>query len=254
MPVPHPVNESPDAFQVYIDCLFSLPEISNIKSVRVCARLCYGNQTKARQVTRSMSFVRNSYHAEHIAFKPQIRFDQWISFEDARLCELQREALLLFEVYATYLDDTDVVSSSIPYDVFEGVPMRLIGWCSQAIFDDEHRLITGERYLGIFDASTTNRTGFYSLRNVFERNCSILSVSFLDQSLFWPDVQPRNDRHPGNFTEISRDKQESLSRLLKRPSLLLVDHSAMSTNDHRKQQAPTNLSDEGMKIFSKEES
>ncbi|CAF5117199.1 unnamed protein product [Rotaria magnacalcarata] len=125
--------------------------------------------------------------------------------------------------------------------------MYLIGWCSQAIFNDEHYLITGERYLGIFDSTTNNRTGFYSLRNVFDRNCPILSVSFLEQSFVWPDVQPRDDKHPGNFTEISREKQENLSRLLKCPNLLLVDHSAMTTNDNRRQQFSLNISDEGMK-------
>ena len=109
-------------------------------------------------------------------------------------------------------------------------------------------LITGERYLGIFDASVTkNRTGFYSLRNVFERNCPILSVLFLDQAFFWPDIQARSDTHVANFTEISRDKQENLCRLLKRPSLLLVDHSLMMTNENRKQQLST--SDEGRNLF-----
>ncbi|CAF3397978.1 unnamed protein product [Rotaria sp. Silwood1] len=205
--ISHSINESFDTFQVYIDSLFSLPSISNIKSVRISARLCYGNQTKARQTTRSMSFVRNTYHSE------------------------------------IYNDEIDSSSSSI-CETFDGIPMRLIGWCSQALFDDEHYLITGERYLGIFDALTTNRTGFYSLRNVFERNCPILSVSFLDQSFVWPHVQARNDKHPGNFTEMSRDKQENLCRLLKRPSLILVDHSAMTTNDNRKQQYSSNTSDE----------
>ncbi|CAF5144726.1 unnamed protein product, partial [Rotaria sp. Silwood1] len=239
--ISHSINESFDTFQVYIDSLFSLPSISNIKSVRISARLCYGNQTKARQTTRSMSFVRNTYHSENVSLKPQIRFDQWLSFDDARLCELQRETLLLFEIYASYNDEID--SSSSICETFDGIPMRLIGWCSQALFDDEHYLITGERYLGIFDALTTNRTGFYSLRNVFERNCPILSVSFLDQSFVWPHVQARNDKHPGNFTEMSRDKQENLCRLLKRPSLILVDHSAMTTNDNRKQQYSSNTSD-----------
>ncbi|CAF5092404.1 unnamed protein product, partial [Rotaria sp. Silwood1] len=51
--ISHSINESFDTFQVYIDSLFSLPSISNIKSVRISARLCYGNQTKARQTTRS---------------------------------------------------------------------------------------------------------------------------------------------------------------------------------------------------------
>ncbi|CAF4458276.1 unnamed protein product [Rotaria socialis] len=247
--MPRSINESPDTFQVYIDTLFSLPSISNIKSVRIIARLCYGNQTKALQMTRSMSFVRNNYHSEHVALKPQIRFDQWLSFDDARLCELQREVLILFEIYASYLDETD---SSSPHEIFDGTPMHLIGWCSQAIFNDEHYLITGERFLGIFDSTTTNRTGFYSLRNVFDRNCPILSVSFLEQSFVWPDVQPRDDKHPGNFTEISREKQENLSRLLKRPNLLLVDHSAMTTNDNRKQQFSLNISDEERE-FSEEE-
>ena len=190
-----------------------------------------------------MSFVRNNYHDENVALKPQIRFDQWLSFDNARLCELQRETLILFEIYASYIDDMDL---SQPYEMFDGCPMHLIGWCSQGLFDNEHNLITGERFLGIFNAAKTNRTGFYSLRNVFERSCPILSVSFLDQSFVWPDIQARKDMHVKNFTEISRDKQEHLCRLLKRPSLLLVDHSVMIANDNRKHQSSSNISDEGI--------
>jgi hypothetical protein len=196
-------------------------------------------------MTNSMSFVRNNYYDENISLKPQVRFNQWLLFDDARLCELQREALLLFEIYASYIDDIDSPSS----EIFDGIPMHLIGWCSQGLFDNEHYLITGERYLGIFDANTTNRTSFYSLRNVFERNCQILSVSFLDQSYIWPDVQARNDMHTENFTEINRDKQEYLCRLLKRPSLLLIDHSVMNINDNRKQQLSLNTSDEGINKY-----
>jgi hypothetical protein len=225
-------------FGVYIDSLFSLPTITNIKTIRIMARLCYGNVTKARQLTQPMSFVRNNYHDDNVSLKPQVRFNQWLLFDDARLCELQRETLLLFEIYASFIDEIDSSSSS---EIFDGIPMRLIGWCSQALFNNEDYLITGERYLGIFDASTTNRTGFYSLRNVFERNCPILSVSFLDQSYHWPEIQARNDTPAGNFTTITRDKQEYLCRLLKRPNLLLIDHGGMIINDNRKQQ----LSDDG---------
>jgi len=198
-------------------------------------------------MTPSMSFVRNNYYDENVSLKPQVRFNQWLSFDDARLCELQREALLLFEIYASFIDEIDSSSSSSSSEVFDNIPMRLIGWCSQSLFDNEHCLITGERFLGIFDASTTNRIGFYSLRNVFERNCPILSVSFLDQSFIWPDIQARNDTHARNFTKITRDQQEYLCRLLKRPSLLLVDHGAMITNDNRKQQLSLNVSDDGIK-------
>ncbi len=113
------------------------------------------------------------------------------------------------------------------------------------LFDNEQALITGERYLGIFDASTTHRTGFYSLRNVFERSCPILSVLFLYQSYVWPEIQARRDMPAGSLTAIARDKQEYLCRLLKRPSLLLVDHSGITTSDTRKQQSSTNISDEG---------
>ena len=240
--IPRPMTESSELFSIFIDSLFSLPTISNIKTIRIAARLCYGNQTKARQMTQPMSFVRNSYHNENVSLKPQVRFNQWLLFDDARLCELQREALLLLEVYASFLDDADTSHS---YEMYDGVPMRLIGWCSQALFDHEQRLITGERYLGVFDATATNRTGFYSLRNVFERSCPILSVSFLDQSCVWPDIQARSDVHLRNFTEISREKQEHLCRLLKRPNLLLADHTAVTPHDSRKQPSPINNSEEG---------
>jgi hypothetical protein len=193
-----------------------------------------------------MSFVRNNYQEN----SSQLRFDQRLSFDDAHLCELQREALLLFEIYANFIDETDSSLSSLVCEVFDGISMRLIGWCSQTLFDHEHHLITGERYLGIIDATTTTRTGFYSLRNISDRDCSILTISFANQSFFWPDIQARNDMHAKNFTEISRDKQEHLCRLLDRPSLLLVDQSVMITNEssieNRKQQLSTNIVDEGM--------
>ena len=193
-------------------------------------------------MTKLMSFVRTNYNEN----TSQVHFDQRISFNDAHLCGLQRETVLLFEIYASLVEETD---SSLICEVFDGIPMRLIGWCSQALFDNKHCLITGERYLGIIDAATTNRTGFYSLRNVFDRDCSILTISFPNQPFFWPDVQARNDMPAKNFTEISRDKQEYLCRLLDRPSLLLLDHSAMIINDftidNRKQSLSTNMSDEG---------
>ena len=200
-------------------------------------------------MTQSMSFVRSSYHDENASLKPQVRFNQWLLFDDARLCELQREALLLFEIYANFIDDTELSASS---EVLDGAPMSLIGWCSQALFDHDHRLITGERHLGIFNPSIIPPTGFYSLRNVFEHNCPILGISFLDQSYVWPDVQPRNDLRAGNFMEISRDKQEYLSRLLKRPSLLLNDHVKISNKDRRKYQVSHNQSDDGNRIMNEE--
>jgi hypothetical protein len=224
-------------FSVYIESLFPLP--SNIKAVRVVARLCYGNETKAKQMTRLMSFVRNNSQDS----LSQVRFDQKLSFDDAHLCELHREALMLFEIYASLSDDND---SGLISEVFDGIPMRRIGWCSQTLFDHQHCLITGERYLGIIDAGTANPTGFYSLRNVSDRDCLILTISFPNQSVIWPDVQARNDMHTKNFTDLPRDKQESLCRLLDRPSLLLVDHSIMTTTDNRKQQLLINISDEGM--------
>ena len=240
-----PISESSDLFGVHIDSIFSLPLITSIKAIRIVARLCYGSVSKARQLTQPMPFVRNNYHDDNVSLKPQVRFNQWLLFDDARLCELQREALLLFEIYASSIDEIEPSSSS---ETFDGVPMRLIGWCSQGLFDSEQHLVTGERYLGIFDASTTNRTGFYSLRNVFERTCPILNVSFLEQGFLWPDIQARKDMPTGSLTALNRDKQEYLCRLLKRPSLLLVDHGGMITTDNRKQQSSA---DEGInKYFS----
>jgi hypothetical protein len=55
-------------------------------------------------------------------------------------------------------------------------------------------------------------------------------VSFSDQAYYWPDIQARNDMQAQDFTEINRDKQEYLCRLLDRPSLLLADHSTMILN------------------------
>lgn len=234
-----PITDSLDLLTVYIDSLFLLPDRSNFKSIRVVARLCHGTVTKARKSSQPMSVVRDTHQHDHVALKPLIRFNQWISFNDARLCELQREALLLFEIYASFHDEIESSSSS---EIFDGVQMHLIGWCSQSLFNNEQQLITGERFLGMFKSSTTDRTCFYSLRNVFEKDCPILSVFFLEQNFFWPDIQARNDMANVNLTAIHRDKQEYLSRLLKRPSLLLADYSGMTTTDNRKQQA---LSDDG---------
>ena len=73
-----------------------------------------------------MSFVRNSYHDENVSLKPQIRFNQWLLFNDARLCELQREALLLlFEIYASFIDEIEIYHQYHYTEVFDGVPMRL---------------------------------------------------------------------------------------------------------------------------------
>lgn len=206
-------------------------------------RLCYGNETITRRMSEAKSIASNRQQNNTVSLKPLVCFNQWISFDDARHCALPREALLLFEVYASFVDELEAPAA--PSETLDGVPMRLLGWCSQALFDDEHRLITGERYLGIFDASTTTRAGFYSLRNVFELHCPVLSVQFLDDAFVLPEVQARNDMHAGSFSEISRDKQETLCRLLKRPSLLLVDHSVVNTGDNRKQPFAFNTPDEG---------
>jgi hypothetical protein len=240
-PNPCSITESLELFTFRIDSLFSLP--SNIKTVCVVARLCYGNETKSKTITKLMSCVRNRFEEG----SAQIRFNQQLTFNNVYLCGLQREALILFEIYANFINETD---SSLICEVFDGISMRLIGWCSQALFDYEHYLITGEHYLGIIDATTINRTGFYSLRNVFNLDCSILTISFSNRLIFWPDIQARNDMQAQNFTEISRDKQEYLCRLLDRPDLLLVNHSVMianeSSGDNRKQQSSKNTSDKGL--------
>ena len=64
--------------------------------------------------------------------KPQVRFNQMLLFDDARLCELQRETLLIFEIYANLIDDTD---SSAPY--------RDVRWHSNAI----NRMVFASIYL-----------------------------------------------------------------------------------------------------------
>ncbi|CAF4197511.1 unnamed protein product, partial [Rotaria sp. Silwood2] len=246
IPKPCSITNSSEFFSVHIDSLFSLP--LNIKTVRIVAHLCYGNETKAKQMTRLMSFIRNSYQESSL----QIHFDQRLIFDDIHLCGLQREALLLFEIYAAFIDDTDSSLSSLVSNVSDGITMSLIGWCSQSLFDHEHNLISGEYYLGIIDAATTNRTGFYSLRNVLDCDCPILTITFPHQSFYLPNIHTRNDICARNFTEITRDKQEYLCRLLDRPNLLLNDHSLMITNetslDNRKQQLSSNMSDKDYEL------
>ena len=196
-----------------------------------------------------MPIVRNTYQHDHSS---HVRFEQQLIFPDTFLCGLQREALLLFEIYACVNDDAESAISSTCIETFDGIPMRLLGWCSQALFTHEHSLITGERYLGVIDGTTTNRTGFYSLRNVLERDCPILTVSLLNQPLVWPEVQARDDMQAKNFTEIDQNEQETLRRLLDRPSLLLVDHRTIGTRDVpteiRKQSVVPNTSEEGRRI------
>lgn len=220
-----PATNSSKLFSVHIDTLYLIP--SNVTTVRVLVRLCYGNKIKATQMTKLMSFVRHNFQENSF----QINFNQQLVFDDAFLCVLEREALLLFEIYASFMDDTDPSVTSLTSEVFDGVSMRLIGWCSQALFDHQHRLISGEHYLGIIDASTTARTGFYSLRNVTDRNCSKLAISFINQSLFLTDIQIRDDVDIKNFNDLSSDKQEDLCRLVDGPNLLLIDHSVIATNN-----------------------
>ena len=202
-----------------------------------------------------MAIVRNTYHHNQSS---HVRFEQQLTFVDTFVCALQRETLLLFEIYASVNDDAESAVSSNSIETFDGTPMRLIGWCSQALFDDDHSLITGERYLGVIDASTANRTGFCSLRNVSERDCPILTVSLLNEPLVWPDVQARDDMQAKNFTGINQNEQELMCRLLDRPSLLLVDHRTIGTrdasNETRKQSGSLNASEEGKKFDSLEKS
>ena len=213
---PCPTTNSLELFTIQIDSLFSLP--SNIKNVRVVAHLCYGNQTIAREITRPVSCVRNKYqHTE-------IRLNERLCFNDVYLCKLLHESLILFEIYASFIDEND---ASLTSEVFDGEPMYLIGWCSQNLFDANDYLITGEYYFGIIEAKNANRTGFYSLRNISDHDCSILTVSFFEKKFFWPQVQARHDRQAQDFTEINRNKQEDLCRLLDQQRLYLVDHCTM---------------------------
>ena len=241
MTKPCPITDSSGKLCVRIDNLFSLP--SNIKTICILVRLCYGNQIKSKQMTRLLSCTRNRYSDNTL----HLRVNQKLTFNDVYLCGLPQETLLLFEIYANYLDEID---GSFNGEVLQGVPMRRIGWCSQALFDHELYLITGERFLGIIDIAAIERTGFYSLRNVFDHECSVLTISFPDRVLFWPEIQARKDMHGQNFMEISRENQEYLCRLLDQPSLLLIDHSTIMTKEHfednRKQQLGMNNTDEGL--------
>ena len=221
-----------------MESLVSLP--LNIENVCIVARVCYGNKTKSKQMTRVIPCVRNRSNDN----SSQIRLNQNISFNDVYICGLEREALILFEIYANFNEEID---SGLICEIIHGNPMYLIGWCSQALFDREYNLMTGECYLGIIDASVINPTGFYSLRNVFDRECSILTISFPDQIISWPSIQPRSDIQGYDFTEIDRDKQEYICRLLDRPNLLLADHSTMS-EESPMSQSIANKTDAGMFI------
>ncbi|CAF0721214.1 unnamed protein product [Didymodactylos carnosus] len=247
--VKRPITESSESFRVYIDGLFCLAGDNwpQYKSLRVVCRLCYGNRTKSRQITDLMSIkiqpkypLLSSSTNSHMSasLKPQVLFDQWLSFHDAQLCELPREAVLMFEIFA--LEKTDVNSSGNGLPVTQhyqsltmmtdGSQMKLIGWCSQSLFDDKNCLIQGEKYLGVFSSETSMPTGFYSLRNVYDRDCPILSVTFLMENSImyrWPDIKPRGDMKIENFTKLDHTKQEKLSKLLKTPSLLINDHKSM---------------------------
>jgi hypothetical protein len=238
------IAHSLELLTIYVDSLLALP--SYVKTVRINVCICYGNQIYTKQATKPLSTVRHAYQSDNTSLP--IRFDQQITFTDTYICRLQREALVMFEVYTTFHDDYDTSTSSNVIENFDGVSMRLIGWCSQALFDDRHVLITGERYLGMLNASIMNRTGFYSLRNTVERDCSILTVRFLNQPVVWPEIEARNDLKAKNFTEINRNHQEILSGLLDRTIFLLLDHSTMVNHEthgrNGKQSNSNNLSDE----------
>ncbi|CAF3791534.1 unnamed protein product [Rotaria socialis] len=239
---PRPIIESLELCNILIGSLSYVP--SNIKTVRIVVRLCYGNQTKAKQMTSLMPFVRNIYPESSL----QVDFNEQLIFNDIHLCELQREALLLFEIYASFVDEADPSVASLVSEVFDGVSMCLVGWCSQALFDHEHTLISGEHYLGIIDAATTARTGFYSLRNILDRNCPILTISLPNQSFYLPKIQARKDMFvKKELSDISLDNRKYLNQLINRQNLLLTDHSVMITNEtsmnNRKQQLSPNMLD-----------
>ena len=181
-------------------------------------------------MTRLISCVRNRFSEG----SSQIRFHEQLLFENIYLCGLHRESLILFEIYADFIEETD--GFSLTREILHGIPMYLVGWCSQGLFDSEDHLIHGERYLGIIDSAIVRRMGFYSLRNVFDHECSMLTVTFTNHAIYWPKVQARKDMLVQNFTEISRDKQEYLCRLLDRPNLLLTDHSTMMVNESNRSQ------------------
>ncbi|CAF4435909.1 unnamed protein product, partial [Rotaria magnacalcarata] len=56
---PRPIIESSELCNILIGSLSYVP--SNINTIRIVVRLCYGNQTKAKQMTGLMSFVRSIY-------------------------------------------------------------------------------------------------------------------------------------------------------------------------------------------------
>lgn len=175
-------------------------------------------------MTRLMSCVRNRFSEG----SSQIRFHETLRFDNIYLCGLHRESLILFEIYANFIEETE---PSLNREILHGIPMYLIGWCSQGLFDSDDHLIHGERFLGIIDSSIVQRMGFYSLRNVFDHECSMLTVTFTDHAIYWPQVQARKDMRAQNFMEINREKQEYLCRLLDQPNLLLMDHSTMMVKD-----------------------
>lgn len=65
-------------------------------------------------------------------------------------------------------------------------------------------------FFGIIDSSIVHRMGFYSLRNVFDHECSMLTA-FTDHAIYWPPVQARKDMRVQNFMEINRKTRGSLS-------------------------------------------
>ncbi|CAM4759904.1 unnamed protein product [Rotaria magnacalcarata] len=246
---PRPIIESSELCNILIGSLSYVP--SNINTIRIVVRLCYGNQTKAKQMTGLMSFVRSIYPEG----SSQVSFNEQLVFNDIHLRELQREALLLFEIYASFVDEADSSVTSLVSEVFDGISMRLVGWCSQALFDHEHNIIGGEHYLGIIDAATTARTGFYSLRNILDHNCPILTISLPNQPFYLPKIQARKDMlATEKFSDMSLDEQKYLNQLINLHNLLLTDHSVMITNESSMniwtQQIPANMLDKDCELSS----
>ena len=213
-----PLTGCLDLLSVEIGSLLNIP-VQN-QSVRVVVRLCYGNRILSTVSTTNLPTIQNTALYEEASY---VRFDQRLTFEDIFICGLYRESVFLFEIYGDAKGKADSV------ETFDGIPMRLIGWASQTLFDEESRLIQGEKFFGLIDAAIEVRRVFYSLRNVFEAKAPILTVDFINSPVIWPEVQARKDMQAKSFTEITLKRQEILSKLLDRPTILLNDHSVLNS-------------------------
>lgn len=209
-----------------ITSLCSIP--LDVRRFLIRVRICYGNRSYLTRTIGSFYVDRSNYISDRLA---DVHLNQQITFDEISVCALQRESLILFELFVSLSDDNDSGMNANSPKQNQSSPMRLIGWCSQSIFDQEQIMITGEKCFTLLESCQANPNGFYSLRNIFQRDCPQLYVTFLNQPVAFQEVSPRKDIPNYCFTQIQHDRQEKILPLLERTNHIRRDYRKIISND-----------------------